>query len=178
MDMAIRIFTDPQDMNKLHEFFYGMTRRAARSQLLPILKTHFEPVVAMERSIVSSHSISGALEASLVARSGSGDRKEVISAFSAPTATRKQLITNWGRGRKQQKKWAAKIERKGGRQRVFYGPMAEKGHRIVRRRADGTLFDTGKRTRPIHFARGAMEALGEQQSEKAAEAVMTHICGF
>lgn len=174
---GLTLMFDVQDFGRVTQFIMDMGRRMSRAELLPILKEKFEPLVAMERSILSSHSKSGALIESLKTRSGGGDFPGTMSVFSAPTATRKALKAAWSRGRAQQQKWAAAIEPGRGRKSVFYGPFVEKGHRIVRRNKEGVLVDTLRRTAPVHFARGATEALGEKQSEEAAQAVIDFIIG-
>lgn len=174
---TVRIDFDFSEFGQVTAFIADMGRRLARADLVPILKTHFAPMVAMEKSILSGHNKSGALEASLKARTGGGDRPGTISVFSAPTATKRIVKKAWSRGRAQQRRWAAGIEPGRGRVSVFYGPFVEKGHRIVRRNASGQLYDTRKRTRPVHFAKGAVEALGDQQAELAAQAVINHIVG-
>jgi hypothetical protein len=63
------------------------------------------------------------------------------------------------------------------RQRVFYGPIVQQGHRIVKRNALGQLYDTGQRAKAVPFATQAVDALGETQSEALAEALLTHILG-
>ena len=172
---GMTLFFETDELQTLRDYLADMGRRASRAELLPILKEHFEPVVAAERSILGPHSKSGALLGSLKARSGGGDYPGTMSVFSAPTATRRALKLAWGRGRAQQKRWAKGIEPGRGRKAVFYGGFVEHGHRIVRRRADGQLVDTGHRARPVHFALGAMEAVGETQAELAAEAILQHI---
>jgi hypothetical protein len=160
----------------LANFMEALGRRVSRAELLPILKSHMGPVVEAERATLSSHSKSGALSASLKQRSGSGDRPDVISVFSAPTATRKQLKAKWAKGRAQQRRWAKGIEPGRGRRAVFYAPMLELGHRIVKRNAEGQLYDTGGRAAPVPFASTATGVL-ELQGELAAKAILNHIVG-
>ena len=88
---TIQTLINEEDVRNFTSYVDGMGRRASRDQLLPILKKHFEPVVAAERQFLSGHSRSGALMTSLVARTGAGDKPGTMSVFSAPTATTKQL---------------------------------------------------------------------------------------
>lgn len=165
-----------EDVERFTAFLDGVGRKASREELLPILKEHFEPVVAEEKAILADHTESGALVQSLSARAGPGDRPGTMSVFSAPTATTKQLQSTWGKGRWQQRKWAAGLKTKG-RRKVFYGNIVHQGHRIVKRNAQGQLYDTGRMTTPVPFAAEAMAAVGEAQSEAAAEALLKHIWG-
>jgi hypothetical protein len=154
-----------------------MGRRMTRDELLPIMLDHLQPLVSSEKSYLSSHSKSGALEAGLAARAGAGDREGTISVFSNPSATAKQLEKTWGtRGRFQQRNWAAGL-RGAGRRRIFYGPIVHQGHRVVRRNAQGDLYDTGAVTTPVPFAQQAVDALGDQQAEACALAICDHILG-
>ena len=176
MSVAVSILVDPQDIQRVTDYLASMERRTGRAELLPILKEGLEPVVAAEKSYLSSHSKSGALEQSLAARSGSGDRKGTLSVFAAPTATVKLLKETWGKGRRQQQGWASRLQGKG-RRKVFYGPIVHQGHRIVKRNAQGELYDTGKRTQPVPFAQQAVDAMGEQQAEWIAEQILDRILG-
>ena len=181
MDRTLSIIVDPQDMARVQDWLETMGRRAARSELLPILLRHMTPIVAAEKSALASHSKSGALAASLTPRAGRGDWPGVVSVYSSPTATRKVLIKHWSTGRRQQRGWAAKLagETGRGRRAVFYGAIVHQGHRIVKRNAAGQLYDTGKpRAAPVPFASSAMSSVGETQADAAAEAILTHICGF
>ena len=173
---TLTLLMDEGDLQRFRDFLNGMEKRAARSELLPILKRNLEPVVAAEQSILSPHNKSDALSLSLKARSGTGDRDGTMSAFAAPTATVKQLQSTWGRGRAQQRRWAANMTGKG-RRRVFYGPMVHQGHRVVKRNALGVLYDTGKVTQPVPFASDAMATTGEQAAEQAATEILDHIMG-
>ena len=177
---VLGIIFDDGDMQRVREWLAGMGRRASRQELSPILIDAFEPVVAMEKSILSGHSKSGALEASLVARSGSGDRPGTFSVYSAPVAKSKgALARKWSKGRAQQGAWAERIAAGTWGKRVVYGPFAEGGHRWVKRNAAGQLYEVQRApAKPIHFAAGAVDALGETQAEKAAEAIMDHILGY
>ena len=152
------------------DFIREMGRRTARAEILPILLRAMAPVVAAERGILGPHSRSGALEMSLKARSGGGDRPGTISVFTTPTATRRALKMAWGRGRAKQRKWAAEITPGRGRIRVFYGPMVESGHRVVR---GGKVVG---RTTPVHFATGAAGVL-DAQTELAEREILAHIAG-
>jgi len=172
---TMTMFFEVDELQTLRDYLVEMGRRASRAELLPILKEHFEPVVSAERSILGPHSKSGALMGSLKARSGGGDRPGTMSVFSAPTATRRALKLAWSGGRAQQKRWASNITPGRGRKSVFYGGFVEHGHRIVKRGPDGQLYDTGRRTAPVHFALGAMESTGEAQAEKAAQAILQYI---
>ena len=156
---------------EVSDFIQAMGRRAARAEILPIMLSAMGPVVAVEKGILGPHSKSGALEMSLKARAGSGDRPDTISVFSAPTATRKALKKAWGRGRKQQQKWAAEVDTsKSGRQSVFYGKYVELGHDLIR---GGKVV---KHVDPVHFALGAVPTL-EEQAQKAADLIAAHIVG-
>lgn len=177
MTLSLPIIMNEQDVAHFTAFVDGMGRRTSRDQLLPILKKHFEPVVAKEKSYLAKHTRSGALITSLSARSGAGDRPGVMSVFSAPTATTKQLQRTWGKGRSQQRVWAAKLKKSRGRRRIFYGPIVHQGHRIVVRNSKGQLIDTGKKTKPIPFALQAMATIGEDNAERAAEEMLDHILG-
>ena len=173
---TIQTLINEEDVRNFTSYVDGMGRRASRDQLLPILKKHFEPVVAAERQFLSGHSRSGALMTSLVARTGAGDKPGTMSVFSAPTATTKQLQKTWGSGRSQQRKWAARLLKKG-RRRIFYGPIVHQGHRIVLRNRKGQLVDTGRKTAPVPFAQYAMDTVGDKQAELAANAIMDHVLG-
>jgi hypothetical protein len=155
------------------DWLRDMGRRTSRQELLPILKGFMDPAVEEERGLVNDNS--GALSASLKARAGSGDRPGVVSVFSAPTATRRQLIKKWGAGRRQQRGWAAQIEPGRGRRAVFYAPFVELGHRMVKRMASGELKVIGTVV-PHPFAAPAMTAL-EAQGDEAADAILKHIMG-
>lgn len=176
MPLAFSILADPQDIQRLTAFLDGMSKRAIRQALVPILIEGLEPLVDREKEYLAPHSKSGALAAGLVARAGSGDRAGSISVFSAPLATRAQLESTWrGPGaRRQQRGWAIK-ER--GRTRVFYGPIVHQGHRIVKRNAAGELFDTGKVTQPVPFAQQAVDSMGDEQAEATAVKVLEQIMG-
>jgi hypothetical protein len=156
--------------DEVRNFIDGMGRRAARAEILPIMLSAMGPVVAVEKGILGPHSKSGALEMSLKARAGSGDRPDTISVFSAPTATRKALKAAWGRGRRQQKMWASGIEPGPGRKSVFYGKFVEAGHDLVR---GGKIVGHAA---PVHFAAGAAGSL-EEQAEVAAEKIAAQIVG-
>jgi hypothetical protein len=166
MSLTLEITFDSQDLARLQGFFEDMGRRAARSELLPILKEAFEPVVARERSILSGHVKSGALLASVKARTASPvrDVPGTLSVFSNVNATRRAAVKHWSRGRAQQRGWAAVEAAKGtrGRVKIFYGPIVHQGH--------------GK-AKPIPFARQAMEDVGEQSAETASKAILDHIVG-
>ena len=177
MAMTLSILMDSGDVQKLTDYLGSMERRAARAELLPILKRHLDPLVASEKSFLGSHTVSGALALSLSARSGSGDRPGTISVFSASSATNKQLQSTWGNGRAQQRGWASKLKSKRGRRRVFYGPIVHQGHRIVKRNSAGQLYDTGKMTKPVPFAQQAMDHMGDAQAEMAANEIIDHILG-
>jgi hypothetical protein len=176
--MPLTIIIDMGD--ELGAYLRDLGRRAAVAELKPILIEHMAPIVAMEKSILSGHSKSGALGGSLQPRVGTGDRPGTISVFSAATATKKFIREHWGRGRRQQQGWAmnAKYQgNKGGRKAIFYAPFVEAGHRVVKRNAMGQLADTGGRAQPVHFAKGAMDALGDQQADALRDAVWNHILG-
>ena len=167
---TFQILANQSDMEKFRIWLDGMETRMARSEILPIMLSHLEPLVSAEKGILSSHSISGALEGSLMARAGRGDREGKISVFSSPTAASKPLQAAWSRGRKQQRKWAENLQGKRGRSRVFYGIFVHQGHEVV---AHGK--PTGKYTKPIPFAAQAAESLGDAESEAAANEILKHI---
>jgi hypothetical protein len=54
--------------------------------------------------------------------------------------------------------------------------MVEKGHRIIKRNAQGQLYDTGKMTKPVRFASGSLSEL-ETQGDLASEAILKHVIG-
>ncbi len=176
MSLSIYVLVDDGDIREFETYFDIVSRRIAREELLPILKDYLRPMVESEKSFLASHSKSGALEGSLSARSGSGDRGDTISAFSAPSATNALIQSTWGlRGRAQQKGWAQRTLKFKGRRKVFYGPIVHQGHRVVKRNAAGELYDTGKKTQPVPFAQQAVDSMGETQAESAADAVLTKI---
>ena len=155
--------------DELAALFDLMGKRLARKEILPIMLDAMGPVVAEEKSNLAGHSKSGALEASLKARSGGGDRPGTISVFSTPTATRAMLRKRWGKGRAQQRKWAAGSSLiGGGRKSVFYARFLEGGHDLVR---------NGEKVghvEPYPFAAPAMPTL-EEQAEIAADLIAQHI---
>lgn len=159
----------------LINFLEAMGRRAARQELIPLMKSAMAPVVAAEKGFLSSHTKSGALTASLKERAGAGDRPGVVSVFSAPTATRKQLRKKWSKGRFQQQQWASKIEDGRGRKAVFYAPFLEKGHLLVKRDDAGNLVAVGE-VPPYPFAAPAMPEL-EAAGDIAAEGSLRQIVG-
>jgi hypothetical protein len=179
MPLEMSIIVDENDVRLFTSFLEGMERRTARQLILPILQRNLEPLVASERSYLSSHIKSGALSQSLSSRIAGGgrDRPNVMTAFSAPTATSQQLESTW-RGlsaRKQQRGWA--LPKKGRRARVFYGPIVHQGHRVVKRNQSGELYDTGKRVAALPFAQQAMDAMGDSNGELAATEIMNLIVG-
>jgi hypothetical protein len=169
---TFQILANQSDMEKFRIWLDGMETRMARSEILPIMLRHLQPLVSAEKGILSSHSISGALEGSLMARAGRGDYEGKISVFSKATATTKLLQSTWGsrRGRAQQQKWAGGLTGKKGRSRVFYDIFVHQGHEVV---AHGKA--TGKYTKPIPFAAQAAESLGDAESEAAANEILKHI---
>jgi hypothetical protein len=173
----IQILVDPRDMSNFMGFLQRMQDGMGRAEIIPILKEHFEPVVAAEKRNLADHVKSGALSGSLQARSGGGDRPGVVSVFSAPTMTRAKLIKAWSGGRAQQQGWAARMKKRGRRRRVFYDVMVEAGHRQVKR-IDGVLKEIGSPVPGIFFAKKAMMEVGKPQAEAAAEAIMDHIMGI
>ena len=171
MSATIHVFLDPGDVRSFTDYLKTVERRMARSELLPILSEHFEPIVESEKEFLSGHRQSGALETSLVARSGPGDKPGTITVFSAPTATTAQLNATWGaRGRAQQRKWAGGLKKRG-RTKVFYGPIVHQGHRVVRNGRDVGYVE------PIPYAKQAVDSLGDQQAEAAATAILAKITG-
>jgi hypothetical protein len=174
---TFQVLMDPVDVEKFTIWMVGMGKRAARAEILPILLTHLQPLVASEKGFLSGHEISGALSGSLMARSGRGDREGTISVFSAPMATTKLLQSTWGsgRGRKQQQRWAAGIKGKKGRSRVFYGIFVHQGHDVI---SHGKAATSGKtHTDPIPFAQQAADSLGDSEVEAAATEILQHIIG-
>ena len=168
---TFQILANQADMEKFRIWLDGMETRMARSEILPIMLSHLEPLVSVEKGILSSHSISGALEGSLMARAGRGDREGKISVFSKATATTKQLRATWGRrGSKKQQEWAKGLGSKHGRTRVFYDIFVHQGHEII---SHGKA--TGKFTKPVRFAAQAAESLGDAESEAAANEILKHI---
>ena len=175
--LTFSVTMDPDELGQLTSYFDGMIDRAKdRGAISSILQTAISPLSASEQDTLSSHKKSGALSASLVARTGGGDRAGTVSAFIAPTASHATLQATWGKhGRKQQQKWAAGLSRKGGRARVFYATMVHQGHIVI---THGHVATTGKaHTDPIPFARMAADALGEDQSDAAANAILAYIVG-
>jgi len=172
---TLQIIWDPDDIAAFSRYLDGIGKRMADKEIRPILLKHLQPLVALEKANI--HSESGALSASLAARTGGGDRPNVISVFSSSKMTNAKLIKKWSGGRAQQRGWAAKMEKKGRAKRVFYDEMVELGHRIVVRNKAGELVDTGKRTRPVYFARRAAEQAGEQALDAAETEVMNFIMG-
>jgi hypothetical protein len=156
-------------------WYEGMAERAAHAEIAPLLVEALQPLVASERAYLGSHNKSGALSGSLAARSGSGDRPGTVTAFSSPTATVKDLKAAWGSGRAQQRRWAKGLSGKG-RRKIFYGNIVHQGHKVMRRGADGALHVVGKAD-PVPFAQQAVDALGEQAAEAAAEAITKHVIG-
>ena len=59
---------------------------------------------------------------------------------------------------------------------IFYADFVEKGHRIVRKKADGTAYVAGH-AKAVPFAQQAVNALGEQQAEAAAKAILNFVLG-
>jgi len=172
---TLSVIYQPEDIQAFTNYLEAMGKRVSGQGIRPILLKHLQPLVALEKGNI--HSESGALSASLAARAGGGDRPNVISVFSSSKMTRAKLIKKWSGGRKQQRGWAAKMEKKGRAKRVFYDEMVELGHRIVYRDKAGELVDTGKRTRPVHFARRAAEQGAEQAMTAAETEVMNFIEG-
>ena len=176
---TIGIIFDEGDLARVRQEFAGMKTRAARQEIIPILLEAFQPVVGEEKSILAEgHNETGALSASLKARSGSGDRPGTFSVFSAPLLAKKQLIARWLTGRAQLRAQAARVAGGTWGRRINYAPYAEAGHRWVRRNAKGQLYQVNRPpAKPIHFAAGAVDAKGDEQAEKAADAIMDHVLG-
>ena len=174
---TLSVIYQPEDIQAFTRYLDGMGKRVSGQEIRPILLKHLQPLVALEKANI--HSESGALSASLAARSGGGDRPNVISVFSSSRMTRAKLIKKWSGGRKQQRGWAAKMEKKGRAKRVFYDEMVELGHRIVYRDKAGNLVQSSKRPRtaPVYFARRAAEQGGEQALDAAETEVMNFIEG-
>ena len=168
--MAASLVVEFDDVGReqVLNYYEELRQRATRTEIAPLLVGALEPLVASERAYLGGHSRSGALVASLTARSGGGDRPGTVTAFSVPTATAATLRATWGRGRKQQQRWVAALNGRG-RRRVFYGDIVHQGHRIVRR---GKVVG---QVAAIPFAQQAVEALGDQQAEAAAEAILKHV---
>ena len=181
--LTINVLLDPQDMARFGQYLEGMSKRMQREDIGPILLECLEPIVAREKAILDPHSKSGALEMSITARMGAGDKPGTVSAFSAASTSSSQIATAWGTGRAQQRRWSVSMGKRRGRRRsvIFYADWAEGGHRIVTKNSAGQ-----KRTKPnpqggeswsqpIHFARDAMDELGDIQAEKAAKMILDHI---
>ena len=183
---TLTISMHPGDLAKVKAYFVEMGRRAAREQLVPIMLDAFQPVVAAEKAHLSGHSKTGALEGALRARAGSGDRKDTISVFSAPTAKKSQIAAAWATGNLQKRRWAqSERARKGhrGRRKIFYADYVERGHRVVRRSASGELKVVPNSkggvswVEGVHFAEGAMDSAGDAAAAVAEEAILDHILG-
>ena len=167
LTLGMTVVVDGAD--EVSNFIEAMGRRAARAELLPIMLEAMQPVVAAEKGFLADHIQSGALERSLKARAGGGDRPGTISVFSAPTATRAMLRKLWGKGRAQQRRWAAGSSLIGnGRKSVFYGKFLEKGHDIVR---GGEVVG---HVDPYPFAAPSIPTL-EEQGEVLAEQIAYYI---
>lgn len=175
MISTIQVDYDQQDIESFTAYYMSVERKTARQELLPILQAHLEPMVAKEKSFLSGHSKSGALIASLSARSGTGDRPGTMSVFAAATATPKQLSSTWGNSTRQKQGYVNSLKKRKGRRKVFYADFVEKGHRIVKVR-NGVSRMVGK-AKAVPFASQAVAALGDQQAESAAKAVLEHILG-
>jgi len=178
MPATISIIVEQGDLEAFTKFYSDVAHRMENRQaIVSILLKHLEPLVEFERSILSSHTISGALALSLRARAGSGDRPGTVSVFSSPTATTTELQSTWGsiRGRRQQRGWAAGLSGRG-RRKVFYGNIVALGHRIVKRNKAGDLVAVGV-VDPIPFAQQAVDAFGDAESEAAAQEVLDYIFG-
>jgi hypothetical protein len=167
------LLVDPGDIARFTAFCDGIGRKASREELLPILEKHLQPLVDREKAILSNHTQSGALAASLSARSGAGDRPGTMSVFSAATATKATLQKTWGHGNAAKRAWASETAKRG-RRKVFYADWVEKGHRIIKVNKAGKRSEAGHAD-PVFFAQQAAEALGDQEAEAAANEIMEHI---
>ena len=165
-----------QGIDALTGYLAGVSGRAAKMKITPILKEAWAPVVAAEKQ--GFRSKSGALAASIKARSGSGDFPGRFSVFAPARATTKQVAARWNKGRRQQKQFAAAAIASGKRSyNVFYSGWVESGHRIVKRNKAGVLYDTGHTTKAVHFAQKAVDALGAAAAQKAADDAAKMIVG-
>jgi hypothetical protein len=176
MAFTFSLLVDPGDLARFDAFCEGIGRKASREELLPILKSHLQPLVDREKSILENHTESGALAQSLSTRSGAGDRPGTISVFSAATATKATLQKTWGRGRKSKQAWAQETASRG-RRKVFYADWVEKGHRIIHINKFGERSEAEKPATPVLFAQQAADALGDQEAEAAATEILDHILG-
>ena len=174
--LNIQVLVDQQDIDQFTAYYDEVGRKLSRSEMTPILKEHLEPMVESEKSYLAPHSKSGALAGSLAARAGSGDRPGTVSVFAAATATPAMLQATWGRSTAQKRGFMASMKSRKGRRKVFYADFVEKGHRIVKTRADGATYLAGK-AEPVPFAQQAVDALGDAQAEKAATEVLNFILG-
>lgn len=166
--LRVNIFANPAEIKALTDYLEGMTRKMQREEMIPILKRNFAPIVQAEKANLAPHSKSGALEMSIKERAGQRDYPGKFSVFSSTTATVKQIIRKWSRGRRQQQGWAAGMKARGakGRKSIFYGRFVEYGHKV--RGGHG-------KTQAVHFAGQAMDALGDAQADAAAEEILEHI---
>lgn len=176
MIYSIQVMYDQQDIAMLSAYYLSVGRKVARDEIIPILKRHLDPMVAEEKKYLAKHTKSGALISSLVSRSGSGDRPGTMSVFAAATATPKQLASTWGKSTKQKKGFTSNIRKKKGRRKVFYADFLEKGHRLVRKNSSGVARVVGK-VPAYPFAQQAVDSIGDQQAEAAANEVLDHILG-
>lgn len=172
---TLQVIVDPSDISQFEAYYDAVGKKLAREQMIPILKSFLDPMVASEKAFLAGHTESGALAGSLSARAGSGDRPGTISVFAAATATTKQLQATWGKSTPQKRGYVARIKKKTGRRSVFYADFVEKGHRIVKVK-HGTAYVAGQ-AKPVPFASQAVDAMGDEQANAAAEAVLDYILG-
>ncbi len=165
MNLNIAFSMNEADVENVNHYIDVMGKRAmdGGGAIKAILLKHLEPMVAAEKVYLAPHSKSGALEASLQARAGTGDRPGTISVFAAPSATTATLRQTWGQGRAQQRRWFNKIPKdKRGRTAVFYGPIVHQGH---------------GNAAPVPFAADTVDSMGDAAMDDAAEEVLNYIVG-
>lgn len=172
--MSLSIQTD--GMQAVTDYIETVGRRAARADIIPLMKAPWGSVVSAEKANIQSET--GALSRSLKARAGGGDRPGRFSVYTPATATAKQAAQIWGRSSKpQHKQMAARAMESGfARYRIFYGPWVEKGHRLVRRDAHGFKRQIGM-VKPHPFAAPAFDSQAEHAVEQAENAVLDMILG-
>lgn len=173
--MNIEVQFDEAGLSAISGYYQSIGKKLARAELMPILIDAINPVVSKEKEILSKHIVSGALSSSLKARAGSGDRPGTISVFAAPTATMKTLKATWGQSTKQKRRFHANLAAKGkrGRTAIFYADFLHEGHRLVKKKNGvGRVI---KNVDPVPFAAEAMEAVGDQQADTAANAILNHV---
>lgn len=172
--MNIQVTYDENEISTISQYYDAVGRKAARSEISPILIEAIKPIVDKAKDILSPHNKSMALTTSLSARTGSGDRPGTISAFAAPTATTNQLRRTWGsktRSTNQKRQFYRDIKASGkkGRTKIFYADYVHQGHKLVKKgRVVGNVD-------PIPFSAQAVEQVGDQQADIAANRILDKI---